>query len=226
MQTTSLKLAERLASVYHAIPALSRELALRGYCVVRDVFHPEEVAALAEAWEYASANVRRRDVTVTYAGITSTRRLDTLSARCVNDATPDVECLYYDDAFVRFLSRLAGEEVVPLDDELEKYVINALSAEGDHHGEHLDSFPFACTIPLEQPHSGHGGSLQISYDGGRFVDVDLEPGCLAFFRSGEFVHRVTSIGPSCRRMVLSLAYATPATSGVVSNTRELMYGEE
>jgi hypothetical protein len=226
MQTTSLKLADRLASAHLAIPALSRELTLHGYCVVPDAFHPAEVAALVEAWEAASASVRRRELTVKYAGISSTRRLDTLSARCVDDATSDVECLYYDDAFVRFLSCLAGEEVVPLDDELEKYVINTLSAEGDHHGEHLDSFPFACTIPLEQPQPGQGGCLQITYDGSRFVDVDLEPGCLAFFRSGDFVHRVTSIGPSCRRMALSLAYATPATSDVVSNTRELMYGED
>jgi predicted 2-oxoglutarate/Fe(II)-dependent dioxygenase YbiX len=226
MQTASLKRVDRLASVYHGIPALSRELAVRGYCVIRDVFHPEEIAALADAWEDASANVRRREVTVTYAGVTSTRQLDTLSAKCVDDVTPEVESLYYDEVFVRFLSLLAGEEVVPLDDELEKYVINALSIEGDHHGEHLDSFPFACTIPLEQPQPDQGGCLQITNNGGRFVDVELEPGCLAFFRSADFVHRVTSIGPSCRRMVLSMAYATPATSGIVSNTRELMYGEQ
>lgn len=226
MQTSCLKLADRLEYVLGALSAYSYEFRTHGYCVIPDIFCAEEVRSLVDIWEGGSAC--RREIEVTYAGITSTRRLDTLSARSVDAMTPEVEGLYCDDGFVSFLSRLADEEIVPLEDELEKYVFNALSGAGDHHGEHFDSFPFACTIPLEQPRRRDGGRFEIRdpHRRGRLIDVDLKLGSLVFFRSSEIAHRVTCIGPRCRRLVLSLAYATPATSDVVSNTRELMYGED
>lgn len=228
MQSTCLNLADRLNDVSCHLPALVREFDTQGYCVVRGVFGPEEVKGLVNIWDDSLTSVRRRNVTVTYADITSTRLLDTVNARSLDELTSEIGDLYSDEELTALLSKLAGEDVVPLEDELEKYVFNALSAEGDHHGEHFDSFPFACTISLEQPLSSSGGHFEIAEpnEGGRFRRVELTPGCLVFFRSSQLAHRVTSIGAFCRRLVISMAYATPTTSSVVSNTRDLMYGED
>jgi hypothetical protein len=58
----------------------------------------------------------------------------------------------------------------------------------------------------------------------RMRDVELAPGDFVFFRSGELVHQVTRVCGQARRIVLNMAYATPETKMIRSNTRDLLYG--
>ena len=167
----------------------------------------------------------RRDVTITYASITSRRRLYTLSAEDVLRRSSLPSQLYYDDVLLSLFSAVTETDVVPLDDPVEKYVINALVVEGDHHGEHLDSFPFACSIPILQPSLKDGGCLQIA--GPRppheLCGVDVAAGDLVFFFSGTLMHRVTRISAGACRVVLNMAYATPDTQMVKSSSRGVLY---
>jgi predicted 2-oxoglutarate/Fe(II)-dependent dioxygenase YbiX len=114
---------------------------------------------------------------------------------------------------------------VPLEDPVEKFVINALLRTGDHHGEHIDSFPFACSIPILQPPVEHGGCLQIAMPDAPhdLRNVEIADGDLVFFYSGSLVHRVTRISGGARRVVLNMAYATPDTCTERSSSRHLLY---
>jgi ectoine hydroxylase-related dioxygenase (phytanoyl-CoA dioxygenase family) len=202
------------------------QLHTHGYVVVPAFLGPAEREYLQGVWERAARQAVRRDVTIGYAGITSQRRLVTLSAEDVAEHSDWPERLYTDPELLRWLSAAADTEVVPLADRLERYVVNALVAEGDHHGAHRDSFPFACSIPICQPADEGGGRLQIGRPAApdELHDVECSAGDLVFFRSGRLTHRVTPLRTSSPRLVLNMAYATPDTSTVASNSRDQLYG--
>jgi predicted 2-oxoglutarate/Fe(II)-dependent dioxygenase YbiX len=145
----------------------------------------------------------------------------------IESHTAEIRALYSSESLLRLLSKIAGVEVLPLDDPIEKYVINALFGLDDQHGAHLDSFPFACSLLAEVPNLGCGGSLEMQVLGPRprfeFHPVPLSAGSLVFFRSAEIVHRVTPLTAKNRRIVLSMAYATAGTRGELSNSRALLY---
>ena len=206
-------------------PRISNQLHTEGYCTLTGFLDSDELRILRELWQRASLDAKRREVTITYASLTSSRRLHTLSAEDVFRYLSMPSRLYYDDTLLSLFSAITGTAVVPLEDPVEKYVINALLAEGDHHGDHLDSFPFACSLPILQPRRHEGGRLQIAipHSPHKLRDVEAKAGDLVFFFCGELVHRVTSISSGTRRVVLNMAYATPETSTVESSSRELLY---
>lgn len=225
IEIEAFDLRERADRLLPDVPRIQRHLHSHGYFTLTGFLAPDELGVLREAWRRASGDAKRREVTITYATITSTRQLHTLSADDVFRRSSLPDQLYYNEALLSLFSAITGADVVPLDDPVEKYVINALLSEGDHHGIHLDSFPFACSVPIVQPPRLGGGCLQIAapHSPHQLRDVELRAGDLVFFFSGRLVHRVTSISSGSHRVVLNMAYATPETRMVESSSRELLY---
>jgi hypothetical protein len=221
-----LEVARRLAQARSDGLCAKKQLQAHGYVVAPAFLDPTEREYLWGIWERAATQAVRRELTISYAGITSQRRLVTISAEDVAAHSDWPGRLYADPELLRWLSAAADTEVVPLEDRLERYVVNALVAEGDYHGAHRDSFPFACSIPICQPASEDGGRLQIGRPDApdELHDVECAAGDLVFFRSGRLTHRVTPLRTSSPRLVLNLAYATPETSALPSNSRDQLYG--
>jgi hypothetical protein len=221
-----LEVARRLAQARSDSLCAKEQLQAHGYVVAPAFLDPAEREYLQGIWERAARQAVRRELTITYAGITSQRRLVTISAEDVAEHSDWPERLYTDPKLLRWLSVAADTEVVPLEDRLERYVVNALVAEGDHHGAHRDSFPFACSIPVCQPAGKDGGRLQVGRPDAPddLHDVECAAGDLMFFRSGQLTHRVTPLRTSSPRLVLNMAYATPETSTMASNSRDQLYG--
>jgi hypothetical protein len=221
----AVDLRRRAEQLLPHVSHLNEHLYTKGYVRLPGFVDRDELRIMSEAWQRASCSAKRRDLTITYANLTSTRRLYTLGADDVFRYSNLPDQIYYDASLLSLFSAISGISVVPLEDPVEKYVINALLTEGDHHGVHLDSFPFACSVPIVQPPHHRGGCLQIAAPDSpdELHDVQLAAGDLVFFFSGTLVHRVTSISSGTRRVVLNMAYATPETSSVESSSRELLY---
>ena len=218
-------LAARLAAK-RVVDDARDELGTQGYFTVQGLLTDGALRRISEIWADVSGRAQRRTATVTYSGITSTRDLHTISSCELDGYASEIEALYYNSAMLSLFSAATDRTVVPLDDPIERYVMNALTAEGAHHGLHVDSFPFACSIIIEQPTPGDGGRLEIAspQSPSEMRDVDMRPGDLVFFRSGELKHQVTALRGPARRVVLNMAYATPETKAIASNTRDVLYG--
>jgi hypothetical protein len=222
----ALEVARRLAQARSGSWSAKEQLHTYGYVVAPVFLEPAELEYLQGVWERAARQAVRREVTISYAGITSQRRLMTLNAEDLAEHSDWPERLYTDSELLSWLSAAADTEVVPLADRLERYVMNALVVAGDHHGAHRDSFPFACSIPICMPADRGGGRLQVGRPTApdELQDVECAAGDLVLFRSGELTHRVTPLRTSSPRLVLNMAYATPHTRDIASNSRDQLYG--
>ncbi len=204
------------------------QFSVSGYLYIPSFVDNGSLRCLQAIWDEVKNSTLRREITIEHQGVSSDRRMYTASAVTIDKATNEIDGLYRNDVILDALSQIAGEPIEPLDDSIEKYVINQLVRKGDQHGAHVDSFPFSCSYVISSPRVEQGGTLIISnnaddalaFRGARFV---FSPGDLFFFRSNILFHQVSPLLTEANRIVLNMAYATPQTRNRLSYSRSTLY---
>jgi hypothetical protein len=138
---------------------------------------------------------------------------------------------------LKFVSGIAGTELVPYGDENEAAVLLHLEQIGDTHGGHKDSFLYTFGLALELPGKYEkGGHLE-------YVSGSSEPRMLEtkarhehhmqlgdaylLHRSDLNVHRVAPLQlAASRRTMLSLALTTPEERDRPSDSSEALFSPE
>jgi hypothetical protein len=208
--------------------SLRAEFARLGYLYIPRFVDENSLHSLSAIWTTLRIGALRKEVLIEHHGVSSQRRMFTVSAIKIDDATREINCLYRDHNILNAICQITGESIVPLDDDIEKDVINWLALKGDQHGAHVDSFPFACSYVLDAPREDEGGVLIISHDADEALSfrgkrLPLFPGDLFFFRSDLLYHQVCPLLNDANRVVLNMAYATPRTKSNLSYSRNSLY---
>ncbi|MEV3989945.1 hypothetical protein AB0J57_13675 [Streptomyces sp. NPDC049837] len=189
-----------------------------GYVPLHGLLDPSLLSLLRQEALRLEKAGRRRDFTMECMD-GSPRHLTTLGGQVIARQSALIPRLYADDAMVRLVSRLTGENIVTVADPVERHVLNILHRQGDTHGAHTDDYPYALVLFLEAPASTADGGLLEYVPGTRHLDdlrtptarsVHHRPGDAYLLRSDTTAHRVTPLTRAgLRRTVLNFAYTTP-----------------
>lgn len=197
-------------------------------------FKPEAFAILTAEVQRMGQRKRRRDLLMPDSGNTP-RKMSILSGTDILQMSSIIPMLYLDEEFRDFLSSIAGETVYPVPDSVENYVCNFLHLDGDTHGGHIDTYPFAFNIMIEAPPRDMGGTLEIVKGSSVLQDLDYEtkvtsvyipPGDCYLLRTDKAVHRVSPLINSWRRTVINFAYTNAASLNVWSYSSGILYGDQ
>jgi hypothetical protein len=220
VQRVSLSLA-RLEQLRH-------EFLAKRYFKIQNFLGEELLLELQQVWHLVKPHALRKDIVISDK-ITSERHMRTASAIMVDQNSKEVDRIYRNKEFITFLSQVTSDKICPLEDDIEKYVMNALERKGDLHGAHLDSFPYSCTFVIDAPYSLKGGFLKVShtredFDSDKGTKIELHAGDMFFFCSSELIHQVTTVESlSGERVILNFAYANPDSRTVLSYSRAALY---
>ncbi|MGP3634330.1 HalD/BesD family halogenase [Streptomyces sp. 24-1644] len=163
----------------------------------------------------------------------SPRHMTTLGGHHIARQSELISGLYRDTALLELLTALHGTDVLPVEEEVERYVLNILHHPGDTHGAHTDDYPLALILFLQAPEKyGDGGLLEFN-PGRRDLTALNEPGTRQvhhqagdayLLRSDLTAHRVTPLTrPGIRRTVLNLAYSTEHHQAPATDSARRLY---
>jgi hypothetical protein len=200
----------------------------KGWLYIPSFIDTASLQNLRELWRKLQSSALRKDITINFNDVSSPRRMFTVSAVAVERLTRAIDGLYRDRNLLNIISQITGEQIEPIEDEVEKYVFNWLAFKGDLHGAHVDSFPYACTYTLFAPSEEDGGSLIISDRPEEALSLHGErfsffSGDLFLFRCDKLFHQVSPLRKNADRVVLNMAYATPETRNRRSYSRASLY---
>ncbi|MFD3513919.1 hypothetical protein [Streptomyces sp. NPDC058657] len=164
----------------------------------------------------------------------SPRHMTALGGRRIARESALISALYRDAGLLELLTALTGTAVLPVQEEVERHVLNILHRPGDTHGAHTDDYPLALVLFLESPSEPDDGGL-LEYHPGRQDLAALEEsgtrqahhqaGDAYLLRSDLTAHRVTPLRRSgTRRTVLNFAYTTPGHQNLATDSAHLLYG--
>ena len=99
----------------------------------------------------------------------SARRMRTLGAPVIDALSTLVPELYYSPDMLALLGRIAGEQVYPLYEDVDRYVLNSLVRPGDTFGAHFDDYPLSLVVVVEV--AEEGGRPRLLPGARRVLDV-------------------------------------------------------
>jgi hypothetical protein len=163
----------------------------------------------------------------------SPRHMTTLGGRQIARESAVISGLYRDAGLLGLLAGIFGDDVLPVDDPVERHVLNVLHRPGDTHGAHTDDHPLALVLFVDAPpEPADGGLLELS-PGRSDLDALEGPGTLRLhhragdaylLRSDLTAHRVTPLNrPDTRRTVLNFAYTAPGHRKPATDSARRLY---
>ncbi|MGW0733121.1 HalD/BesD family halogenase [Streptomyces sp. NPDC002851] len=213
-------------------PILRERFAADGYLSLPALLSPGGLREVDGEVRRLEKLALRRDFTMTCMD-DSPRHMTTLGGHVIAKESDMIPDLYHDETLLAWLSYTADFRTVPVDDLLERHVINILHQQGDTHGAHTDDYPLALVLFTEAPdHEQDGGLLEHTPH-----TTDLRalgtaagqqhhhrPGDGYLLRSDTTAHRVTPLNrPGLRRTVLNFAYTNPQRQQATTPSASWLY---
>jgi hypothetical protein len=203
-------------------PSGERTVALNAH--YQDVHHaafpgfitPEFFAELKRDVDALLAFRRRRDFLMECMD-NSPRKMNVVNGHIIEQNSTLIPALYNNPAILEFLSSVIGEQVLPLHDDIDRYVINQLQMTSDTFGAHYDDYPISFVIILESPGIEGGGYAEmvprahsLSQLEDNPIRLPLKAGDAYVLKTDTTAHRVAPLTQDTLRTAINLAYTTPS----------------
>ena len=147
----------------------------------------------------------------------SPRRMNVVNGHIIEQNSRLIPALYNNPAIIEFLSSVIGEQVLPLSDDIDRYVINQLQMTSDTFGAHYDDYPISFVIILESPGMEGGGyaemvprSHSLSQLDENPIRLPLKAGDAYVLKTDTTAHRVAPLTQDTLRTAINFAYTTPS----------------
>ncbi|MFJ8754514.1 hypothetical protein ACIREO_35140 [Streptomyces sp. NPDC102441] len=211
---------------------LRERFAAEGYLPLSGLLSPEGLRSLREETGRLEEAGVRRDFRMNCMA-DSPRHMTTLGGQEIAEGSETISALYRDTGLLGLLTVLHGRDVIPVDDPVERHVLNILHRPGDTHGAHTDDHPLALVVFIEAPPEPESGGLleyrprsadlsALDTPGTR--QVHHRTGDAYLLRSDLTAHRVTPLSQDgVRRTVLNFAYTTPGHQGPSTDSANQLY---
>ncbi|MEW1860524.1 ArpA protein [Streptomyces sp. NBC_00669] len=221
------QLRNHLAKEFHddwTVRGLSQHFRREGYVKVSGIVPPDLKRAIGDDARRLLDQAKRIDTTLKETSNTP-RRMSTVGFRHIADNSELVPAVYESPALLEFLSRLAGERVLPCPYEPERFVMTKQEKVGDTHGWHWGDFSFALIWIVEAPEIEAGGMLQCvphtdwNKSDPRVHDYLVKypvktyyhsSGDIYFLRTDTTLHRTVPLNRDATRIILNTAWANAA----------------
>ena len=204
---------------YHPDSALTRELKAH-YSGLHHVAFPDFISKeffpeLKRDVDALLSRKIRRDFLMECMD-NSPRRMNVVNGNTIEQLSKFIPKLYNDPRILDFLSVVVGERVLPLVDDIDRYVINQLQMSSDTFGAHYDDYPLSFVIILESPGPEGGGYAEMVPNATSLSQLDDDPICLPLkagdaylLKTDTTAHRVAPLKVDTLRTAINLAYTTP-----------------
>ncbi|WP_328540636.1 HalD/BesD family halogenase [Streptomyces sp. NBC_00344] len=215
----------------HPVPLRIR-FAETGYLPLPGLLTSRGLQTLREETDRLEAAATRRDFRMECMD-DSPRHMTTLGGHHIAQESTLISTLYRDTALLALLAAVHGTDVLPVEEEVERHVLNILHNPGDTHGAHTDDYPLALVLFIAAPpETADGGLLEFNPGHQDLTALD-EPGTRQIhhqagdaylLRSDLTAHRVTPLNrPGSRRTVLNFAYTTEDHQAPATDSAHRLY---
>jgi hypothetical protein len=155
----------------------------------------------------------------------SPRRMSTVGRQRIAEASPLIRDIYQSGEMMSFLSRIAGEPVLPCPYEPEQFVATKQEQVGDTHGWHWGDFSFTVIWIIQAPPIDAGGMLQcVPHTNWNKSDPRVHEylverpirtyynatGDIYFLRTDTTLHRTVPLIRDATRIILNTCWASRA----------------
>lgn len=212
---------------------LRHRFAAEGYVPLTGLVSPEGLHRLREETGRLRETGSRRDFHMDCMA-DSPRHMTTLGGKEIAEGSETISALYRDTGLVGLLTALHGCDVIPVDDPVERHVLNILHRPGDTHGAHTDDHPLALVLFIDAPPKPESGGLLEYRPGSADLSALDAPGTRQvhhrtgdayLLRSDLTAHRVTPLNEQgVHRIVLNFAYTTPGHECPATDSADQLYG--
>lgn len=190
-------------------------------------FFPELKADVDRLLEHS----RRRDFLMECMD-NSPRRMNVVNGHTIERMSTIIPKIYNDPRILDFLSHVVGQRVLPLTNDIDRYVINQLKHSSDTFGAHYDDYPLSFVLIMESPGFEGGGYAEM-VPNGELSDLDVNPIKLPLKATDAYIlktdttaHRVAPLKLDELRTAINLAYTTPGFVPRWTESANLLYAEE
>lgn len=158
----------------------------------------------------------------------STRRMKTLGAPVIDALSTLVPDLYYSEELIGLIRDVVGEDVYPLYEDIDRYVLNSLTEPGDTFGAHFDDYPISFVVVIEVAEQGARprllpGAERVLDVMDNHAEVTLNAGDAYLLRSDTTAHYVSPLGKTGRRLAFNFAYALSRETTGGTESPSLLY---
>jgi hypothetical protein len=214
------------------IESLSCSFLERDYVVLTDFLTDYSLRTLQIDVEQALRFARRRDFLMECMD-NSPRRMNVINSKVLEENSKYVPALYGNYDLVNFLSRLTKMPVEVLETDIDRFVVNHLSKEGDTFGAHFDDYPISLAIVLYAPLPEFGGVPEIKPRAAKLADlfdnpitVPLKNGDAYVLRSDTAAHRVSPLKADLSRTAINFAYTWRGYSKKETVSAQRLYEDD
>lgn len=163
----------------------------------------------------------------------SPRKMNVVNGHIIEQNSRIIPALYNDPAVLAFLSSVIGEEVLPLTDDIDRYVINQLQMTSDTFGAHYDDYPISFVIILESPGIEGGGYSEMVPRAHSLSQLDENPirlplkaGDAYILKTDTTAHRVAPLTQDTLRTAINFAYTTASfVPPRITESASLLYAD-
>lgn len=173
---------------------------------------------------------RRRDFLMECMD-SSPRRMNVVNGHTIERMSTLIPALYKAPQLLDFLSHVVGERVLPLTDDIDRYVINQLQRSSDTFGAHYDDYPLWFVLIMESPDFEGGGYAELAPNG-VLSDLDVNPIKLPLKAADAYLlktdttaHRVAPLKVDALRTAINFAYTTPGFEPRWTESANRLYAE-
>lgn len=212
--------------------SLRPRFAETGYLPLPGLLTQPGLQSLRQEVGRLEASATRRDLSMECMD-DSPRHMTTLGGHHIARESPLISALYRDTGLLALLTALHGTDVRPVEEPVERHVLNILHNPGDTHGAHTDDYPPALVLFVEAPPQAADGGLLEFNPGHRSLAALDKPGTRQahhhagdayLLRSDLTAHRVTPLNhPGARRTVLNFAYTTHGHHSPATDSARRLY---
>lgn len=164
----------------------------------------------------------------------SPRRMTTLGGDFVDKLSSVIPGIYRDPRLLKIVEEVCGERAIPLEEDVDRYVVNILDRANDTFGAHFDDYPLSVVLVIEAPDPSEGGCPELVpraetlalLDEGPVETVELAAGDIYILKSDTTAHRVSPLRSDCERIAINLAYTTPGFVVRPTVSAGLLYSRE
>ena len=163
----------------------------------------------------------RKDIG-TKDGETIARHFSVVSGVDIATYSTIIPSIYKEPYLLDFLSGIAGTRLLESPDPFDRYVVHHACQQGDRHGGHIDTYPYAFTILIDAPPFELGGALEYVPYSTQAFDLRTQKkryanhaaGDAYLLRADKTVHGVSSLARNADRISLVFSYADEETAHI------------
>ncbi|HSX61799.1 MAG TPA: hypothetical protein VLF18_16525 [Tahibacter sp.] len=162
----------------------------------------------------------------------SPRRMNVVNGNTIEQLSQWVPAIYTAPELLDFLSEIVGERVLPLTDDIDRYVINQLRQSSDTFGAHYDDYPLSFVIIMESPGAEGGGYAEMVPNATSLAQLEENPirlplraGDAYLLKADTTAHRVAPLTVDASRVAINLAYTTPGYVPRMTESAAMLYAE-